>query len=195
MNSNQNVPCGCEIYEVCPQCHPVAHQVENERRAYLGSAHSTKPVEGIVDYVLGFMFNQLYPKEGQRVLLIEKQRPEFQRGKMNGIGGHREKGEEPKAAMIREFQEETGVLFEEWHPVGILMFGSKARIYLYSAVDEPSCRLAQTTTDELICLEPMDRLSVVPLMPNLHRLISISEAREIIYDLGQPWSCPIINEN
>jgi hypothetical protein len=172
MNSNQNVPCGCEIYEVCPQCHPVAHQVENERRAYLGSAHSTKPVVGIVDYVLGFMFNQLYPKEGQR-----------------------EKGEEPKAAMIREFQEETGVLFEEWHPVGILMFGSKARIYLYSAVDEPSCRLAQTTTDELICLEPMDRLSVVPLMPNLHRLISISEAREIIYDLGQPWSCPIINEN
>jgi hypothetical protein len=32
-------------------------------------------------------------------------------------------------------------------------------------------------------------------MPNLHRLISIAEAREIIYDLGQPWSCPIINEN
>jgi 8-oxo-dGTP diphosphatase len=128
-------------------------------------------------------------------LLIEKQRPEFQRGKMNGIGGHVEKGERPLAAMIREFEEETGVHFEKWHPAAILMFGSSARVYIYSAVDADACRLAQTTTDEAISLVHMNRLDVLTLMPNLHRLIPVAEAREIINDYGQGWQSPIFKEN
>ena len=55
-------------------------------------------------YVLGFVFN--YSKN--QVLLIEKQRPAWQMGRWNGIGGEIEEGETPYQAMVRESVEETG---------------------------------------------------------------------------------------
>lgn len=62
------------------------------------------------EYVLGFMFS----KNKEYVALIRKQNPEWQRGKMNGIGGKVEVGERPFDAMVREFEEETGVLSYIW---------------------------------------------------------------------------------
>lgn len=57
-------------------------------------------------YVAGFMFDQ----EMQYVALIRKQKPEWQRGFLNGIGGHIEKTDsDALAAMVREFEEETGL--------------------------------------------------------------------------------------
>ena len=56
-------------------------------------------------YVLGFMFDF----EKKNVLLIEKLSPEWQKGKLNGIGGKVEQGESPLLAMYREFEEETGM--------------------------------------------------------------------------------------
>lgn len=44
------------------------------------------------------------------VLLIEKQRPEWQKGRLNGVGGKIEPGEADSSAMIREFAEETGLM-------------------------------------------------------------------------------------
>jgi len=55
-------------------------------------------------YVAGFAFN------GDRVLLIEKTKPEWQAGKLNGIGGKVEKYDHDEyAAQCREFWEETGI--------------------------------------------------------------------------------------
>lgn len=48
-----------------------------------------------------------------RVALVEKNRPEWQKGRMNGIGGHIEEGEAPWDAMVREFWEETGCRTEQ----------------------------------------------------------------------------------
>lgn len=56
-------------------------------------------------YVSGFMFND----ELTRVALIRKNKPEWQNGKLNGIGGKIEQGELTVGAMFREFFEETGV--------------------------------------------------------------------------------------
>ena len=56
------------------------------------------------EYVLGFMFDS----RKDRVLLIEKQKPTWQRGKYNEIGGKVEEGETPLEAMVREFTEEVG---------------------------------------------------------------------------------------
>jgi 8-oxo-dGTP diphosphatase len=42
------------------------------------------------------------------VALIRKQKPDWQKGKMNGIGGKVEAGETPNVAMTREFHEEAG---------------------------------------------------------------------------------------
>jgi len=56
-------------------------------------------------YVCGFMFDP----RGEAVVLIEKTRPQWQRGLLNGLGGEIEGRETPLQAMVREFFEETGV--------------------------------------------------------------------------------------
>lgn len=61
-------------------------------------------------YVAGFMFSEDRP----RVLLIEKQRPAWQKGRLNGIGGHIEPGETPWEAQRREFLEEAVFGFDDW---------------------------------------------------------------------------------
>ena len=61
--------------------------------------------------VCGFAFS------GSQVLLIWKQKPEWQKGCLNGIGGKIEEGESAAEAMVREFEEETGVktAVKDWH--------------------------------------------------------------------------------
>lgn len=65
-------------------------------------------------YVAGFMFNDTK----DIVLLIKKIKPEWQKGKLNAIGGkiEIEINETPIQAMVREFKEETGIktLEEDW---------------------------------------------------------------------------------
>lgn len=56
-------------------------------------------------YVLGFAFSE----NGEDVVLIEKQKPDWQKDKLNGVGGKVEPNEHFKNAMVREFAEETGV--------------------------------------------------------------------------------------
>lgn len=58
-------------------------------------------------YVAGFAFC------GHRVLLIRKSHPQWQRGKLNAVGGHIEQAESPIQAMVREFREETSLVTEE----------------------------------------------------------------------------------
>ncbi|MCG8687380.1 MAG: NUDIX hydrolase [Desulfobacterales bacterium] len=65
-------------------------------------------------FVVGFA----YTNDG-RVLLMEKRRPKWQRGFLNGIGGKMEADETPRAAMTRESMEEAG-LDLEWAYRGIL---------------------------------------------------------------------------
>ncbi|MGE0412002.1 MAG: NUDIX hydrolase [Verrucomicrobiales bacterium] len=55
-------------------------------------------------YVLGFLFSP----DRQRVALIRKAKPDWQKGLLNGIGGKVEFGEDDFQAMAREFREETG---------------------------------------------------------------------------------------
>lgn len=61
-------------------------------------------------YVCGFAFNLTE----SRVALMLKNRPEWQKGFFNGIGGKMEDGENPGSAMSREWDEETDVT----QPVG-----------------------------------------------------------------------------
>jgi len=52
-------------------------------------------------YVVGFRFC------GEQVLLLRKQRPAWQNGKLNGVGGKIERGETPMLAMACEWIEEV----------------------------------------------------------------------------------------
>ena len=50
----------------------------------------------------------MFSEDKTEVALIRKQKPEWQKGKLNGIGGKCEIGEYDNFAMVREFKEETG---------------------------------------------------------------------------------------
>lgn len=59
-------------------------------------------------YVAGFLFFQ------NSVLLVEKLKPGWQHGLLNGIGGKVNNGEFDQTAQIREFKEETGIEVPDW---------------------------------------------------------------------------------
>ena len=61
-------------------------------------------------YVAGFAFS----KDKETVLLIGKTKPSWQAGLLNGIGGKVEVGESNHTAMVREFEEETGLVINDW---------------------------------------------------------------------------------
>ena len=56
-------------------------------------------------YTVGFIFNS----DLTQVALVTKTHPEWQRGRVNGIGGKIEKGESSTACIAREVQEESGL--------------------------------------------------------------------------------------
>ena len=68
-------------------------------------------------YTCGFLVD-----DEDHVLLIRKNRPAFQKGRLNGIGGKLEPGETPIQAMAREFREETGLDISEanWREFAVL---------------------------------------------------------------------------
>jgi len=64
----------------------------------------------MIKYVAGFLFSE----NREQIALIRKNRPEWQAGKLNGIGGKIEDGEFPIQAMQRECLEECGLDIEDW---------------------------------------------------------------------------------
>jgi 8-oxo-dGTP diphosphatase len=60
-------------------------------------------------YVVGFIFN----KDLDSVLLMHKNRPAWQDGLINGLGGKVEEGEDTFTTISREIEEESGLIIEE----------------------------------------------------------------------------------
>lgn len=67
-------------------------------------------------YIVGFLF-----RDEREVLLIEKARPAWQVGRLNGVGGHVEPDEVAYDAMVREFEEETGWAVSTWEHFATLI--------------------------------------------------------------------------
>lgn len=61
-------------------------------------------------YVVGFAFS----RDLSQVALVKKIRPNWQKGLLNGIGGHIDGKETALEAMTREFEEEAGVNLLSW---------------------------------------------------------------------------------
>lgn len=101
----------------------------------------------IKQFVCGFLFN----RNCKRVCLIRKNRPIWQAGKLNGVGGSIEPGETGPMAMAREFFEETGVhtLPLDWIPVTDLYFkGIVVQMYAFSS--QIVYDAVRTNTDEKV---------------------------------------------
>ena len=82
-----------------------------------------------IEYVVGFMFSSDFKK----VALIEKTKPNWQKGKLNGIGGKVEKDEFPLDAMVREFKEEAGIKYDYWNKFCTIN-SINSIVYFYYAV-------------------------------------------------------------
>ena len=95
-------------------------------------------------YVVGFMFS---PAE-ESVLLIRKTHPDWQAGKLNGVGGRIEDGESALDAMRREFAEETGIYHLRWIQFCVLGDARNWQVHCFAAFGDVFS--ATTTTDEAI---------------------------------------------
>lgn len=65
----------------------------------------------MIHYSLIFLFTSLSRRNlfDQHVLLVQKSKPEWQKGLWNGLGGHLELGEDILQGALRELAEESGV--------------------------------------------------------------------------------------
>lgn len=131
-------------------------------------------------YVAGFLF----VPDLNYVVLILKNKPDWQRGKLNAVGGKIETGEMSDAAMAREFAEETGVRFNGWKVFLNLMTGEDVIHFLTgvsdlawhvgSPTDEPVCvvRVASVEHDQVALghFMPDDGGGVRALVPSVYNL-------------------------
>ena len=125
-------------------------------------------------YVVGFMFDD----EMNNVCMIVKNRPAWQKGALNGVGGRIEQLEGPSHAMIREFEEETGVatVASLWSHVATLRF-PYAEVEFFAARDTCALTRAGTCTDEAIVKIPIADLENYDLVENIPALLQLSIQR------------------
>ncbi len=83
----------------------------------------------MIRYVCGFLFSL-----GSGVVLIEKRKPSWQAGRLNGVGGKIEPGETPLQAMVREFEEEAGLHVDGWRQFCVLSGGGFEVTFFFAAM-------------------------------------------------------------
>lgn len=107
----------------------------------------------IKKYVIGIV------RTKDSIVLIKKNKPDWQKDKYNFVGGKIEENETPSFAIIREFEEETGIktVFSDWSYKGIIFNEGDDGwvVYVYSSFDE-KYKECKTITDEEILHLPLD---------------------------------------
>lgn len=127
----------------------------------------------------------LVDPDHKRGLLIIKNRPDWQAGSVNIIGGHIEEDEAPVEAAIREVFEEVNIKIEDPRHFAILHTRTPARAVVYFFVAECDIDSYKQMTDECPIIVDLNRLPN-NIIPNLNYLIPLA------LDKDQPIS--IINE-
>ena len=134
-----------------------------------------KDEDQIIQYVAGFLFNPTM----DQVVLIKKNRPDWQKGFYNGVGGHIELGEDSCSAMRREFHEETGLNSDNYILLDIVssdwmnfceISGKMWKCYFFYAVSADYWKV-ETKTDEQIEIVYVQDLWDIPVIENLRWLI------------------------
>jgi len=125
--------------------------------------------EEIKKYVVGFMFTN----NCQNVILIRKKKPLWQEGKLNGVGGKIELNETPLTAMIREYHEEAGVVFDKWDNFLTIQYLS-CTVYFFKGFDD-GC-FYQSETKELENIEKIEigHWPFNEVIPNLNWIINLA---------------------
>lgn len=128
-------------------------------------------------YVAGFLFSL----DGAHVALVEKQKPDWQKNKWNGIGGKIEEGELPSQAMQREFKEEAGLDISNWTRFCVLVGndsayntnGNEFEVHFFSHFSDDVYNVKTMETEE-IALHPAKSIMHMNVIPNLKWLIPLA---------------------
>ena len=147
------------------------------------------------NFVVGFVFDEAK----SHVLLIEKNRPKWQAGRLNGIGGKIGLEEHPESAMSREFCEEADVYWTDWTHFAVVsgtdwQFDhtglTVARIFFYTASSDSVYKRAKSVTDEPLVRLPLRDLWEMSsrLIPNLPVLIPLALSTEFQRPINLEWS-------
>jgi 8-oxo-dGTP diphosphatase len=131
------------------------------------------------DYVLGFVFNN----DKSEVALMRKTKPEWQKGRLNGIGGKIESGETPIEAMHREFREETGFETNKlyWREIGC-MSSNEWFVYILTydqTFDDLS--VLKTVTEEPITIVKVSDLDSELTISNIPWLVRLAKDTKVHY--------------
>ena len=122
-------------------------------------------------YVVGFLFD----KDMSHVALITKDRPAWQKGRLNGIGGKLQVGELSMEAMAREANEEAGVLGVKWQQFCVLS-GPEFCLYCFFAIGDPTLAKAQEN-EHVGCYDVELVLNgFVQTIPNVRWLIAMARS-------------------
>jgi 8-oxo-dGTP diphosphatase len=143
--------------------------------------------KNVTTYVLGFAFD--VDRKFESVCLIEKQKPTWQAGLLNGVGGKVEEQDklteitpparQARRAMAREFLEETGATIHEdlWHRFFVMRFDNGAVVHCFTA-HLPDDQMPQTTETERVDMYAVHEGGAwflrFPIVPNLRWLIPMA---------------------
>ena len=119
------------------------------------------------NFVLGFLFS----KDKSQVALIRKLKPDWQKGKLNGIGGKIEENETPIQAMVREFQEEAGVEIKQWFEFCQMEFRN-GMVYVFMQYGELS--KLKSMEEEKVEIVKVCEIPLLKTIPNLDWLIPLA---------------------
>lgn len=104
-------------------------------------------MEKKIQYVAGFFFDEKL----DNVWLIRKQKPDWQKDLLNGVGGKIEENEGPISAMVREFREEAGIYVYDWHKFCVIGDEDWEVTFFYSiAKNDFDFGRVKTMTDEIM---------------------------------------------
>lgn len=143
-------------------------------------------------YVAGFVF----VRGGMQVMLIRKNKPVWQRARLNAVGGKIENGESAVEAMIRECDEEAGLAISGWRRFCVLR-GTQPdewEVHFFT-VELPHDMIKngmRTKTSEPVGLYNLWEVTSSTAIPNLPWLLAM--ARNMDYDLHVPVKEYIISE-
>lgn len=119
---------------------------------------------------IGFIFNPDF----SQVLLITKNRPTWQAGLVNGLGGKCEMGETTVECVTREIYEEAKLAIpaQNWQYITQIIW-AEWKVEIFATVFHGHMNQAQSQTDELIAWYSVGKLPS-NVMSNLRWLIPLS---------------------
>jgi len=122
----------------------------------------------MVTYVVGFLFSG----DLKRVALVKKNRPDWQSGLLNGIGGKVENGESSVDAITREFNEEAGLLITQWKHFANMSGDGQFAIDVFATAGDVDS--VSTQTDEPIGVFSISDIQQLQTVDNIPWLVLLA---------------------